>query len=411
MSIRENIVNYFRTPQILTDDPQEEARFIFAWRLNIFFIATVFILTFLSFVFDYSYKFYFLIVLSILLISRGLTREHDKHYKLMVNLVSFIISVIIFYTVLIKHNDLSFLEIFWMIVIILTTHFVLGIKWGRFYILLTSIVYFLYFNFFFLDTEGFKIILQPHTLFIYTIEFIITLFLIGFIMYNYETLNEKIISKYTDAFYELKDEKIVVEKQNQEKAILLQEIHHRVKNNFQIIVSLLRMQSNTIEDEETRDSFQQAINRIATMSLVHQKLYESTSLAEVNLNEYLEKLVHEIMNSYSVQGNITYSVHSEIENFDSEKIVMLGLIINELVSNSLKYAFKGEGNINIHIFRSEEGSVQLNYSDNGKWLKKPNNQAFGIKLIDIFIEQLDGTYERMIKENGTFYYFKLRNII
>ncbi|MBW7868816.1 MAG: sensor histidine kinase [Brumimicrobium sp.] len=298
-----------------------------------------------------------------------------------------------------------------MIVIILTTHFVLGIKWGRFYILLTSIVYFLYFNFFFLDTEGFKIILQPHTLFIYTIEFIITLFLIGFIMYNYETLNEKIISKYTDAFYELKDEKIVVEKQNQEKAILLQEIHHRVKNNFQIIVSLLRMQSNTIEDEETRDSFQQAINRIATMSLVHQKLYESTSLAEVNLNEYLEKLVHEIMNSYSVQGNITYSVHSEIENFDSEKIVMLGLIINELVSNSLKYAFKGEGNINIHIFRSEEGSVQLNYSDNGKWLKKPNNQAFGIKLIDIFIEQLDGTYERMIKENGTFYYFKLRNII
>lgn len=327
----------------------------------------------------------------------------------MVNLISFIISLIISFTVLFNRSGLSFLELFWLITIILTTHFVLGIKWGRWYIVFTGVLYFLYFNFFFIDVEIFSSVLQHHTLFIYTIEFIITLILIGFIMYNYETLNQAIISKYTKVYYEIKNEKQVVEKQNQEKTILLQEIHHRVKNNFQVIVSLLRMQSNTIKSKDTRESFQMAINRIAAMSLVHQKLYESTSLAKINLNEYLKKLVDEIMSSYNVLENISYQVESSIESFNPDKIVMLGLIINELVSNSLKYAFDGKGKIEIKISKAQEDGILMVYSDNGEWSEKAEGLAFGIKMVDIFIEQLDGKYKREINDEGTFYYFTINN--
>src|SRR5690606_8061868 len=113
--------------------------------------------------------------------------------------------------------------------------------------------------------------------FLMTIEFFISMFLIGFVMYQFGLINKYALKNTSEAFEELKSEKQIVEFQNKEKTVLLQEIHHRVKNNLQVIVSLLRIQSRELKSEEAKVGFQDAITRILTMSLIHQKLYEKES--------------------------------------------------------------------------------------------------------------------------------------
>jgi PAS domain S-box-containing protein len=190
-----------------------------------------------------------------------------------------------------------------------------------------------------------------------------------------------------------------------EKEILLKEIHHRVKNNLQVISSLLNLQSYYINDEHSRSIFIESKNRVISMALIHEKLYRYNNLSKINFNEYLEDLAKNLIVSYKTKKHvINLNINNKSEVLlDIGTSIPLGLCVNELLTNSIKYAFPDErdGEIKIELF-SEENKLHLSISDNGIGMKKEidfqNLQSLGMQLIHTLIDQLNGKIE--INQNG-----------
>jgi PAS domain S-box-containing protein len=185
-----------------------------------------------------------------------------------------------------------------------------------------------------------------------------------------------------------------------EKIVLLKEIHHRVKNNLQVISSLLYLQSKNLADKDALTIFIESQNRVRSMALVHEKLYQSENLAKINLRLYISDLVRFLFRSYETDPN-QIKMNLDVENIsvDVESAIPCGLIINELVSNSLKYAFPNQGNGEITVrFKSKnKDQYRLSVSDNGiglkGYLKTPNNKTLGLQLVDTLVDQLHGKVE------------------
>ena len=203
-----------------------------------------------------------------------------------------------------------------------------------------------------------------------------------------------------------------LQKQYDEKSIMLKEIHHRVKNNLQVITSLLRLQLYRIEDKDTAAPFHESIDRIASMALIHEKMYQGDKVKNINIKEYIEDLAKGLLENYSNETDITLTVNSNIETIELNHIVPLSLIINELISNSLKHAFKSVniGDISINISTNQSTQLTLCYKDNGIWIKPKNSDSFGIELIDTFTEQLNGDYT-FNSDFGADYCFYFKDII
>ncbi len=194
----------------------------------------------------------------------------------------------------------------------------------------------------------------------------------------------------------------------QEKEILLREIHHRAKNNLQIISSLLRLQADQIKSRKYARVFKDASSRIQAMSLIHEGLSQSNNLAAVDLKQYLHNLISNLFHSYGVNPkSIRASICAEGIHLNLDEAVLCGLIINELVTNSLKYAFpKGRsGRVDVH-FKQTPTHTQLRVSDNGIGL--PHNfdfketQSLGLQLVAALTEQLQGKIELRNKLGTTF---------
>jgi PAS domain S-box-containing protein len=189
-----------------------------------------------------------------------------------------------------------------------------------------------------------------------------------------------------------------------EKEVLLKEIHHRVKNNLQVISSLLNLQSNVISNPETRELIRESQNRVRSMALIHEKLYQS-DLSTINLDEYLRSLTRELFRSYGVQG-VGLKLEVEEISLDVDTAIPCGLIVNELISNSLKYAFApgAEGTIQLKASMVSRQQVALSVSDDGVGLPNDVNLrstgTLGFQLVHMLIKQLRGTLD-IVKNGGT----------
>ena len=189
-----------------------------------------------------------------------------------------------------------------------------------------------------------------------------------------------------------------------EKELLLREIHHRVKNSLQLISSLLSLQASEIDDEEIIARYKESENRIHTIALIHESLYQSTNISNIDFRNYVEILVEDIINSYNVN---TDRINSTLQlgnyTLGIETAIPLGLIINELVSNSLKHAFDGydKGEIQI-ILEKKVDTYTLTVIDNGIGLPKDFNfeetSSLGILLIKSLVNQLEGKMK--VEVNG-----------
>ena len=185
-----------------------------------------------------------------------------------------------------------------------------------------------------------------------------------------------------------------------EKEILLQEIHHRVKNNLQVISSLLDLQSQYIEEKVMQEIFRTSQRRIKSMSLIHEQLYQSKNFSKVNFAEYLNNLVVDLFDTYSINTDkITLRLNLDEINLNITTAINCGLIVNELVSNSLKYAFpKGtEGTIDISLFSDIDNNCTLIVRDNGIGLSQnlelKNIKSLGLQLVRLLANQLQATLE------------------
>lgn len=190
----------------------------------------------------------------------------------------------------------------------------------------------------------------------------------------------------------------------QEKEVLLQEIHHRVKNNLQIVSSLLNLQATYLQDEQALEIFKVSQNRIESMALVHEKLYQSQDLANIDFDEYVQELVTNLYYSYKIDSNaIDLKVSSDRIFLKVDVAIPCGLIINELVLNSLKYAFspgrKGKVYVEFRVISNNEFALTI--GDDGIGLPSDldwqNTSSLGLQIVNSLVEQLAGT----IKLNNT----------
>jgi two-component sensor histidine kinase len=192
-----------------------------------------------------------------------------------------------------------------------------------------------------------------------------------------------------------------------EKEVLLKEVHHRVKNNLQIITSLLNLQASKIKDKKLEAMFRDSQGRVKTMALIHEKLYRSENLSEVNFSDYVDSLTRYMLSTIS--GNRErITVKQDIDDIllGVDIAIPCGLIINELVTNSLKYAFpdgKG-GEIAVSCKKRCDGRISLTVGDNGVGIANhvdiENSETLGMQLVNSLIGQLDGTM-RIERERGT----------
>jgi PAS domain S-box-containing protein len=185
----------------------------------------------------------------------------------------------------------------------------------------------------------------------------------------------------------------------EEKTVLLKEVHHRVKNNLQIIASLLNLQSRYIHDDQTLAAIRESQNRVRAMALVHEKLYRSEDIAKIDLYDYIKFLGTGLFQFYDakIRGiQFRLDIHEVSVNINAA--IPLGLIINELISNSLKYAFPDDrtGEVAISVTKDNR-AISINYSDNGigipAGLDWRNTESLGLRLVNTLVDQLNGTID------------------
>jgi two-component sensor histidine kinase len=193
----------------------------------------------------------------------------------------------------------------------------------------------------------------------------------------------------------------------QEKDVLLKEIHHRVKNNMQVVSSLLSLQSRYINDPRDAEAFREGQRRIRSMALVHEKLYRSRSLSRIEFGGYIRQLAGQLLSSAEKRpGTVGLKLDVEETMFDIQTAIPLGLIVNELLSNALKYAFPGErtGQITISLRAGDRDEFVLTFNDDGVGLPPGvdlhRSESLGFQLVSMLVEQLDGRVD-ILRESGT----------
>jgi PAS domain S-box-containing protein len=200
-----------------------------------------------------------------------------------------------------------------------------------------------------------------------------------------------------------------------EKEILLQEVHHRVKNNMQIISSLLNLQSRHIKDEESLGLFKSSQNRVKSMALIHERLYQSKDFTRIDVADYVQNLTNHLFITYGISKDaVKLKINIKDIFLDINTAIPCGLIINELVSNSLKHAFPNgkKGEIKISMRPLSKGEIELVVGDNGVGMpikaNLRNTKSLGLYLVSMLAEdQLHGEIE-MDKTDGTTFRFRLR---
>ncbi len=189
-----------------------------------------------------------------------------------------------------------------------------------------------------------------------------------------------------------------LKKSIQEKEILLKELHHRIKNNLQVVSGLLHLQEGNVNDPELLNILKESQNRILSIALVHDRILESENFSQIDIEKYIHTLIKQLFSIYGAKDfNISLDIEVCVKSFDFDKSIYCGLIINELVSNSLKYAFQKNQNnqLQIHVLNTDGNKTKLIVADNGIGFAEnfclENNSSIGLKVVSLLVKsQLEG---------------------
>lgn len=205
----------------------------------------------------------------------------------------------------------------------------------------------------------------------------------------------------------------ISEKTTKEKQAMLREIHHRIKNNLQTISSMLNLQAHSIKSEPCKVVLNNAAERVNSIALIHNKIYESETIKFINLKEYILSLFQAIQSSYTIYSTVQIDIEAEELDMEMKSVIPLALILNELLSNSLKYAFKKQDEPKISIYiqaNIANNKIEMTYSDNGVWIENAESDLFGTSLINTFTEQIGGTYQLTKEPHHTTYHFVFSDV-
>lgn len=392
------------TPKI--SSPEEQGKFIMAWRLSILFAITFSVLAVIIYPTSVASTIvYSTMVLIATFIIVYLHKTQKSRLPYWIYAISG--SVMAQITINTLLDSAHYSDFVWIMSTIIFSFVGLGRIPGIFFICFHSLGLIFYVT----NT------LNPHFLAVTQhttsekiavyVEIIIGFITIGYLLSQYLKFQNYTKSQLQELNKSLEEQNETILQTNKENITLVKEVHHRVKNNLQVIISLLRMQREEIESEEAQAHFTVAINRILTMSLIHEKLYQEKEPSKINIREYLHELIHELVSLSDQKSPVKVAINAFEEYADLKTIVPFGLLVNELVSNSMKHAFEADRKNEIHIEMKttfNPTTLNFNYSDNGEWLEPTlESKGFGLELIDILTEQMEGQYERV----GSEYDFKI----
>lgn len=240
---------------------------------------------------------------------------------------------------------------------------------------------------------------QKQTIYLCTI--IVGALLIGLLYRNFR-LKQKSNQKLEALNGELADKNVLLDKRNAENELLLKEIHHRVKNNLELVKSLISLQSAQIDDPATKEAMIASQNRVQSMGIIHQKLYQGTNLGSIEMKDYFLNLGEGILDTFDAEEKVKIECAMDNLELDVDTAVPIGLIVNELLTNALKYAFpKNEQGI-IHIsLEKTDTNLKLKVKDNGVGKVvglAPKGTGFGSQLVQLLTQQLNGKMQEHTHE-------------
>jgi two-component sensor histidine kinase len=265
------------------------------------------------------------------------------------------------------------------------------------------------------EVDHFKTISKARTHMLYVLS-IGLLLIFGLVLFLYRINKERkkannLLSEYNE---ELTQKNEIIHLALEEKDVLMKEIHHRVKNNLQIISSIINLQSMRIENEETLEIFNEMQRRILAISSIHQKLYQGDSVSLINMKDYLEEVVESIHNAFNnTELSINYEIAVQKVNLDIDAAVSLGLIVNELTTNAYKYAFKPNRHnvLVLTLAKHENENIELTLQDNGPGIAEGvdilNSNSLGLRMVNLLTRQKKGTLTYK-NENGARFEIKFK---
>jgi len=320
--------------------------------------------------------------------------------------------VLIFGNLNFNHGTMHVGTPFWIMLLNILVLYIVGVYWGIAFLLASLIGYLFYMHSVF--PYHYKIVDSLSEEIYYSVyyEAFFALLLLGYIIY---TILRS--SKLSDTLLKKRNAELIIQNNDillreEEKTIMLKEIHHRVKNNLQVITSLLRLQMHELDSDTEAAKFRDSINRVMTMALIHDKMYQTEELSRIKLEDYFRGLSEDLMSSYQVDFKVDLTFEFSIEKIGLKSIVPLALIYNELFSNSLKHAFDvvEHPRINVSLSKHSEDYFRFIYEDNGNWKpSKKDASSFGSELIESLTGQLDGEIE-FSDQPKTKYTFKFKHL-
>lgn len=383
---------------------EEKGKYLMAWRINIVFAVLFLLLIPITIAQPIETTIIFSLTATISIVL-SLYLKRTKKFKMVFLTYTTSGTIFALYSLNFITNVTHYAEIPWIFLIIILAFVSINKVTGWIFLIinLIGISAFILFN---LNTHIEVIEVQDlPTRIASIVEFIAVFLSLGYVVNQYIKFQNYSKDQLEKSNYNLEQQNDAVLTQNKENITLIKEVHHRVKNNLQIIISLLRMQRSEIESEENKEQFSIAINRVMTMSMIHQKLYQEKEPSRINVIEYINDLVNELISV--ANRKVELVVESGEEYAGLKTIVPFGLLVNELISNSLKHAYSENENaiITIEIKPKSAHEIFFKYSDNGEWIepKESDINSFGLELIEVLTEQLDGTYTR----EGSSYTFEI----
>jgi two-component sensor histidine kinase len=391
------------------DDYFEEAKFTLAFRISLFLSISLFVLS-IVFLTYFDFKFFFLTFIAFIVVFITFLRVLiTGKYKTFTAIFIVMGTVMCNFTLYFLPEHPHVMDSLWMVVTIALSFHLLNNK--------TSIIIAL-FNIFSITTfyvlfsnEQIKLLKEIN----YEqsvglgINIFVCMSIIVYLVYQNSKTTYFARLRIKESENQLKHQVYTINKQNEEKTVLIKEIHHRVKNNLQVIISLLRLQSNELKNEEAIEKLQDTTNRVIAMARIHERMYKNDQLSKINLEEYFTSFAKELKDSLEVNFDVDLKVYCDLKDINLKAIVPLAIIMNELLTNSFKHAFNGcvDPFIKIEFRELKQGNFTLIYSDSGCWKYNLDEKSFGLELIELMTEQLGGIFE--INQEQSTYTFHFEN--
>ena len=399
-------MSFLTPPETQYLDQYDRSKFKLVWNISLGVFILMGILTLIS-INDLGQESVPNIIAMGITLGILLVLKFNQKYILVCKIAAISSCVLISNTYFFVTDVLHFITPMWMLLNVLFTFFTLGKKWG----IVIAVAHFIALCFYIALRLDYNIsVIQPLTFdqkLKLVLETIIVAVGLTYLILQFIKSNKFAENNLKRTNESLSRQNKIISYQNEEKNVMLKEIHHRVKNNLQVITSLLRLQSYELENPEHSSPFLEAINRIKSIALIHEKMYQSKVLSTFNFESYFYSLAKELIQAYSFSTEIKLTIESELKSIDSKNIVPISLLFNELISNSIKHAFSNvtEPTIAIRIIKNlVTRNYELYYSDNGTW-KENTGKSFGTELINTMTEQLNGEYTLNKANNGTYYAF------